>query len=405
MCAEVGNLPQVVLGGIFSYLSPKDLRSVAQVCRDWNSTSKLPWVCQSVARSILDLSEPCNGSWEEQLLILRRWKTWKPQEVSLPPPSRKYEREEFCVLLEDTTALEVVRADSSMRALFSVRNLFNHEELRQINVEQYGCADIFWGAVHGTIWTIRDVNGKIFQFDIKTGDCLNQFTGESVQPGSSSDIYANDYEIVTSVQNRVQIWDLQQRQLGQTFTIGEAREIWDIWRIGSTSNFVLCLAKTPGSLSLFAVSKKDSSIQSRIEVGFRAELQTFKSSGSYCSLLVGGELQVYEDSSDAQFRLVKTHRIQQSLSPWSGMTQMYKNWVCVHKGDVFRVFNVHDGQEVVSLKKDWGLEVRFQVNAQALVVFHMFGTPSGRFTSTKLCLYDFSRKVQQLPSQGACSVM
>ena len=405
MSAEVGGLPQCVLGYIFSYLPPKDLSCAAQVCRDWNSTTKLPWVCQSVARSILDLSEPCNGSWEEQLLILRRWKTWKPQEFSLPLPLRKYGMEEFCVLLEDTTALEVVRPDSSRQSLFSVRNLFNHEELRQIDVQQCGCADIFWGALYGTIWTIRDINGKIFQFDIKTGDCINRFDGEAVQEGSSSSIYADDQEIIASVQNRVQIWDLQQRRLSQAFTIGGAQENWDIWRICSTPNFILCLAKTPGSLFLFAINKKDPSIQTKMEVGFCAEPHTFKSSGSYCSLLVGGDLHVYEDSSDAQFRLVRTHCIQQSLSPWCGMTQMYKNWVCVHKGDAFRVFNVRDGQEVVSLKKDWGLEVRFQVNAQALVVFHMFGTPSGRFTSTKLCLYDFSGKVQQLPSKGPCSVM
>ena len=402
MCVGVSDLPQDVLGCIFSHLSPMDLGSAAQVCRGWNSTSKLSWVCQNVARSVLDLVDPCDGSWKEQVLILRRWKTWKPQEVPLSVAEKRYGSEECYVLLDDNTVLGVVRPDSHGQPPFSVQNLFNHKELRQINVQQYGCADIFWGAIQGTIWTIRDINGKIFQFDIKTGDCINQFVGEAVEDGSSSDIYANDQEIILSVRNKVQIWDLQQHRFSQTFAIGEAHEIWDIWRICSTPNFVLCLAKTPGSMSLFAINKKDPSIQTRIEVGFRAEPDTFKSCGSYCSLLIGGALDVYEDTPAAQFKLVRTHRIQENSSPCRGSAQMYKNWVCVHKNDVFSIFDVRSGQEVLSLKKDWGLEVRFQVQAQALLVFHTFGTTAGPITSTRLCFYNFSRKIQQLPSGGRC---
>jgi hypothetical protein len=405
MCAEVGDLPQEVLGYVFSYLSPKDLGRAAQVCRGWNSTSKLEWVWQHVARSVLDLSEPSQGSWKEQCQILLRWKAWEPQEVPLPVPTKKYGPEEFSVLLEDSSALEVVRPDSSRQSLFSVRNLFNHKELRQINVQQYGCADIFWGAAHGTIWTIRDINGKIFQFDIKTGGCVNQFSGEAVQNGNSSALYGNDHEIVASVQNRVQIWDLQQRRLSQTFMVGEGQENWDVSEICSTPNFVLCLARHLGSVSIFVVNKKDPSIQARIKIGFGFKPHSFKSSGSYCSLLIGRELRVYEDTPDSQFRLVGSHCVLESPAPWNGAVQMYRNWACVHKGDSFCIFDVRDGKEVVSLKKDWGLKVRFQVNAQALLVFHMFGTPSGRFTSTKLSLYDFSRKVQPLPSSGWCSVM
>ena len=188
--------------------------------------------------------------------------------------------------------------------------------------------------------------------------------------------------------------------------IGSAQENFGILRICSTPNFVLCLANMPGGpLFLFAINKKDPSIQTKIEVGDCTEPCTFKSSGSYCALLVGRELHVYEDSSDAQFRLVRTHHIQQGLPLWRGTTQMYKNWVCVYKDGLFCIFDVRNGQEVISLKKDWGSEVCFQVNARALLVFHMFGTMSGRFTSTKLCLYDFSKKVQQLPSSGGCSVM
>jgi hypothetical protein len=417
MCAEVGDLPQEVLGYIFSYLSPTDLGKAAQVCRGWNSTSKLEWVCQKIARSVLDLSEPSQGSWKEQCQILHRWKTWKPQEVALPPSTRHlmdryYGLEDFFVLLEDGTALEVVRSDPSRRSLFSVRNLLNREELRQINVQQYGCTDIFRGVVHGTMWTTRERDGKIFQFDIKTGDCINQFVGDAVPDGTSSAIYSNDHEIVASVRNRVQIWDLQQRQLSQTFTIEGGQEIWDVSEMCSTPNFVLCLAIQPRSQSIFAVNKKDPKLQTRIEVGFGVELNTFKSYGSYCSLLIRGQLHVYEDASDAQFRLVRTHCVQEVSGPWintvpstKGTVQMYRNWACVHKGDVFCIFDVRDGKEVVSLKGDWGLEVRFRVNAQALLVFHMFGTPSMQITSTKLCLYDFSRKVQPLPSSGWCSVM
>ena len=398
------SLPQDVLGYIFSFLNPEDLGSAAQVCRGWNSTSQLEWVCQNVARSILDLSEPSQGTWKEQCLSLHRWKMWKPLEVPLPFSS-VHTLEEFYVLLEDTTALEVVRPDSSRQSLFSVRNLITHEELRQINVQQYGCADIFWGAVHGTIWTIRDLNGKIFQFDIKTGECINQFTGEAVQDGQSSDIYSNDDEIIASVQNRGQIWDLQQRRLSQTFTIGEGEEIWDIWGTCSTPNFVLCLAKKPGSLFIFAVNKKDPRIQTRIEVGFGAKPNTFKSHGSYCSLLIQGELHVYEDTPDAQFQLVRTHRVQEVPGSWDGTVRLYRNWVCLHKVDTFCVFDVRSGKEVISLKKNWGFEVRFQVNAQALLVIHMVSDTFGRLKSTMPCLYDFSRRVQQKPSSGWCSFM
>jgi WD40 repeat protein len=401
MSVDATILPQDVLGYIFSYLNPEDLGRAACVCRGWNSTSSLEWVCRNVARSILDLSEPSRGSWKEQCSILRRWKAWKPQEVPLSS-CHAHGMEEFYVLLEDKTALEVVQPDSSRRSLFSVRNLFNHEELRQINVQQYGCADIFGVAVHGTMWTIRDTDGKIFQFDIKTGGCINQFIGEAVQDERLSDIYSNDYEIIVSVQNRVQIWDLQQRRLSQTFTIEEG---WEIWRTCSTPNFVLFLARQSESLVIFAVNKKDPKIQTRIEVGLGAELYTFKSYGSYCSLLIGGELHVYEDTPDAQFQLVRTHRVQEAPGGWNGTVQVYRNWVCVHKDDAFCIFDVRSGKEVLSLKKDWGLEVRFRVKAQAMLVFHMFGATSGFLKSTKLCLYDFSGRVQQQSSSGRCSTM
>lgn len=404
MSVDATGLSQDVLGHIFSFLDSEDLCRAAQVCRGWNTTSKLEWVWQNIACSILDLSEPSQGSWKKQCQILQRLKAWKPQNVvsmgngfhdELGPA-------EFRVFLEDNTVFEVTRHSLSSIFLFSVRNLTTKEKPRQFDVRQYGCAEIFQGSVHGTAWTIRDRSGKILQFDIGRGECINQFVGEAVPDGTSFALHSNALEIIASVQNRVQIWDLEQRRLVQTIAIDEG---WKIWGLCSTPNFVLCLASQSRSPALFAVNRKDPSIQTRLDLEAGYSPQSFKCCGSYCAMLTAGgrDLLVYEDSSDARFRLRRTIRIQGSASDNLGTVQMYKNWACVRQDNGFYIFDVRNGRQIVSRNLDRAV-VGLQVNAQALFVHRIFRDIDGVKRASTLSLSDFRERVQATSSSGACSV-
>ena len=402
MSVDVSDLSQPVLGYIFSFLDTKDLCRAAQVCKGWNTTSKLEWVWQNVACSILDLSEPSQGSWKKQCQVLQRLKAWKPQDVV--PVGEGFHNTlhlaEFRFFLEDNAVFEVTRQGLSR---FSVCNVTTGENLRQFDVEQYGCAEIFQGSVHGTAWTIRDRNGKILQFDIGRDECINQFVGEAVPDGASSALHSNAHEIIASVQNRVQIWDLEQRRLVQTIAIDEG---WEIGELCSTPNFVLCLASQSRSPALFAVNRKDPSIQTRLDLEAGYSLKSFKCCGSYCAMLTAGgrDLLVYEDSSDAQFRLRRTIRIQESPSDNLGTVQMYKNWACVRQDHAFYIFDVRNGRKIVSRRLDSSV-AGLQMNAQSLLILSHFYGEDLRLRSSSFSLYDFRERVQAIPSNGVSSVM
>jgi len=341
MNINAATLSQYVLGDIFSYLNPGELGRVAQVCRSWNATLKLDWIWQKVAQSILDLPEPTNGSWKEQCQLLHRWKTWKAQEVPFSYCSgseyarglMRLDSNEFALLLDDNTAIEVVRPDFSRPSLFSVRSLFSHEEFSQIDMEQHGFVGTYLKlAVYKEVLTARDMNGTIFQFDITTGECINKFCGGLVQTGQIGSIHSNDHEIIECDLNRVQIWDLQQPGPSQTFEIEKGQEIF---RIRSTPNFVVCMAyQAPlhacSTFSIFAVNKKNPAIQTRIilEEGslMNSLRKDYLSYGSNFTFLRhnGSQLHIYEDTPDAQFQLVTVLHIEGNPKS-EHKVKMYRN--------------------------------------------------------------------------------
>ena len=417
MSINAETLSQHVLGEIFSYLSPKDLGRVAQVCRSWNASLKLDWIWQNVAQSILDLPEPTNGSWKEQCQILHRWKTLKAQEVSFSYRSgsqdarslMRLDKNEFAVLLDDNTAIEVVRPDPSRSSLFSVRNLFSHEEFCQIDMEQYGFVGTYMQlAVYNDVLTARDKNGTIFQFDVTTGACINQFDGGLARTGQIGVIHSNGHEIIECDLNRVQIWDLQQPGICQTFEIEEGQEIF---QVRSTPNFVVCIAyqaplQALSPCSIFAVNKKDPTIQTRISLEEGSPMNVlgrdYLSYGANFTFLRqnGTELHIYEDTPDAQFQLVKVVHIRGNPRYESTM-RMYRNWVCVYNDGAFRIYDVRNGRKISSIKIDWGDYCTFKLGAQGMLVSSMFYDEHNRRDT----FYDFSGKVQQLPSSRWCTVM
>jgi hypothetical protein len=392
MSINAANLPKEVLGYVFSYLDLQSLGRAAQVCQGWNVAQKTDWLWHNLCRSILDLPTTSQSSWKEQYQILLRWRNWEAEEEPLSTPSKAGSRFEFFTFLKDDTVLEVVRPDPSKPSLYSVRNLRNHEEVRQIDLESHGCGQILDAAVCESTWTILDANGKIFQFNVGTGMCINQFSGDPIQDGRSCNIYCNDHEIVSNVGNRVQIWDLQQRRLRQTFEIAEDQEIW---RLCSTTHFALCFCaiQETGSTFVLAVNKYDPSLQTRTEE--RVEPCSFQSYGAYCSFLTEeGQLHVYEDTPDAQFRLVRAHAIQMAPSQQQGVVQMYRNWVCVSKDDVVEIFDVRTGATIASRNPNWGTIARVQINAQAVLFYH-FPRGTHSVESSGCSLYDFRRRIQQ----------
>jgi hypothetical protein len=399
MTINAADLPRHVLGSIFSCLDPQSLSRAAQVCRTWNEAQGADWVWQNVARSILDFPTTPQCSWKGQCQTLHSWKAGKATEVLLSTSPRFFKQDDDFVILEDNTAVEVVRTRCSRPVLYSVRNLANGQELGQIDPAKEGCERPFGvdSALYGTTWVILDANGKIFQFDIRTGTCINKFRGD-FRPGMTdmSSIYCNDHEIVTTVENWVQIWDLQQRGLSQTFQISEDQRIF---RTRSTQNFVLCSVSQSESFFILAINKKDPSVRIRTEG--EVDPVSLESNGTHCSFLTReGELHVYEDTPDAQFRLVRTHRIHEAPCKRFEAVQMYRNWVCVRKDDVLRIFDVRTGAEIATLKKeDWRTKgLLFRINAQMLLVCRMPGDLDP-VQEKSYILYDFAGRIRRLPTE------
>ncbi len=411
-------LCQAALGEIFSYLEPKDLGRVSQVCRNWNAALKLDCVWQSVARSILDLPKPSNVSWKEQCQILHRWKTGNVRVVPLPV----FSYGGIC-FFDDNSAFEMVVLDLSRPNTYLVRDLFSLEELSRIDLAQYGIAcypsvlgaslkySFGASAIHGSVWTILCKDGGIFQFDLKTGACINQFPAEVGQVphmGRERAICSNDHEIITSVSNRVKIRNLQEPQRIQTFDVEEGQ---GINRLFSTPHFVVCVAykkgDRKGAYIAFAVNKKNPTIRTRIELKRGSYMNlACQNQGSYCSFPMsnGGvpEVCIYEDTPDEQFRLARTFSIKGSLegSSLSDVMRMYGNWLCVSKVGVFLLFDVRNGREILSFKVDSPYRSLFQLDAQGILAYDLFclGKQDRRF-------YDFSGRVRQLPLSTWCTVM
>jgi hypothetical protein len=382
-----------VLGGIFSYLTPEDVCRAAQVCRSWNAAQKSDWLWQELARSILDLPKPLQGSWKDQCRIFHCWKTGRAKQTTLPVESQ-ISHGDFGVL-EDNTAFELSVLDPTSPLLYSVRNLANGEVLRTIDLGQWGCGHIADFVLYGTRWAIVDRKGAIFQFDIGTGTCINQFNGET-SPGMARHIHCNDREIVSTVGNWVQIWDLQQPTLSQFFEIGSMREIW---HVRSTPNYVVCVGslRQTDSVSIIAVNKKDHLKEIRIEGP--TDHFSLQSYGVFCAFLtMGGKLCVWEDLPDEEFKLVRTISTtgKSSLKDtlWPGTVQMYRNWACVSKGNVFRVFDIRTGAEIAAPRKNF--VDAFRLNGQTLLARHTDMGPFLEGTNTYR-LYDFRERVRQLP--------
>lgn len=394
MSISAVDLPQEVLCYIFSYLEPKDLCRAAQVCRSWNVAQKTDGLWQNLCRSILDLQMPFRGSWKEQYQVLHRWETGDLREVYFPTISKFFHEIGDFTILEDNTAIGVIPLSHITPLLYSVRTLANGKELATIDLEQWGCCQISDSELCGTTWTIVDERAKIFQFNICTGVCLNRFEGD-FEPGRAPHLHCNDQEIVTAVGNRVRIWDLQHRRLGQVF---EVASIQEISVIRSTPNYVFCfcLIQEGEPEFILAVNKKDPTKQIRIEGN--AVPYSMESCGVYFSFLtVEGTLCVYEDEPSVDLQLIRTLRIVETPTPWPGTVQMYRNWVAVSKDEVFRVFDVRTGNEIALPSKDRGYDFRF--NAQTVLFRCAFADSSGMWTNA-FCLYDFGGSVRQLSTEG-----
>lgn len=399
-------LPQDILGSIFSYLNPQDLGRAAQVCQSWRAAQEQNWVWQNVTRSILDMPTPTQDSWKRQCQVLCRWKTGRPKEIvrfpiELPVLFEQiiYDRRADYTVLEDSSSLELVQLDPRSSSVFSVRNLADEKPLKKIDLKLHGCDGIADSALYGTTWTIVDIRGKIFQFDISTAACINNQFSMDVEPDRLVTIHSNDQEIVSTVGNKVYVWDLQQRRLVHSF---EVSEILEILRIRSTKNFVLCFARTATNDCVIAINKIDPVVQIRIDVQFAA--CSLESSSSYYSFLTrGGDLHIYRDTADAQLQVVAIHHIFDIPDQGFTSVQMYRNWVGVNKGGELRLFDVRTGHEIGVLQNLLQDGDSFRINAEALVVRHirLYLDLNMHMQQDKVySLCDFGRRVQRMPTEN-----
>jgi WD40 repeat protein len=194
----------------------------------------------------------------------------------------------------------------------------------------------------------------------------------------------------------VQIWDLQRPTLSQFFEIGSMREIW---HVRSTPNYVVCVGslRQTDSVSIIAVNKKDHLKEIRIEGP--TDHFSLQSYGVFCAFLtMGGKLCVWEDLPDEGFKLVRTisptGKSSLKATLWPGTVQMYRNWVCVSKDNVFRIFDVRTGAEIAAPRKNF--VDAFRLNGQTLLARHTDMGPFLGGANTYL-LYDFRERVRQLP--------
>jgi hypothetical protein len=366
-------LPQYILAEIFSYLTPEDLCTAAQVCRDWNVAQKADCLWKRHALAILD-RETSQKSWKEQYRTLYHWKTGECKPVPL------WAEGNVCgkfTLLEDNSAFELIRRyPDPAPTKVQVRNLVSRE-LRIIDLEPYGFEE-YCSELHGSILTVWDTKGKILQFDVTTCVCVNQFNTEPFHS-----LYCNDSEIITVAENKVRILDQQKSKLDLTFKIPVDHKIQTAV---STPNFLIYVDYS--SYFLFAVNKHNPANQcqlgGRVD-GFTLEHACLEGCGSYCAALMNnGELLIYEEASQAEIRLKKTYLISKNLSNYCGHIYMYRNWVCVQKDGMFCVYDVRTGDEIT--KPIMLGHCDFRTNAKILIVRKLGRDKGLPFIST---LYDF----------------
>lgn len=415
MDVSIAVLQKDSLVNIFSYLDIEGLGAVAQVCKFWKEAREVDSLWRKFCVSVFDLHEPLQGSWEKQCQSICRWKTGKYERSSMAGRSLTFRFIDSAhslsrlSLLEDNTAFEVVleKDEGSSGGVFSVRDL-KGRELRKITLGQQRY-EIGEFALNGTTLTVvtqppmcNGTNRGIFQFDIRTGNCLGSASVEFEQ-STIQCLYVSGHEVVMAVGNNVQIWDPQQHRVIQAFQVPELHAIGHIC---STQNYILCIDTESWPTNfILAINKKDPLKRIRVheerqdftcpQASSIIVGSTMTSSGGYCSFFTADEnLHIYKEApDDVSFRRVRTI---DGFSSLSKTARMYRNWVCVNKNKEIQIFDIRTGEQIAHLEKqDWTADTDFRINTQMLILRNKnTSRVDGMFTEkTVHTVYNFGRGV------------
>lgn len=405
MFTNASELPSDILFNIFSYLQePRDLRASQQVCRSWNAVMRTDAIWKHHSQVFLNHPELLADSSEEQYGIIHRWVDWQPKKRSL---TFAYDGDPFHLFLSKGNLLRATFHKENP-AVILVFNLEKNEEICRIDLASYGCGELQCWMGHGTTAGILDTSGKIFLFNTLTGECCNKIDAGLLPPQNGftliemSDRDVMRYTSTFGGEPLVQIWDLKKIQAPQTYTIPENHQIYGV---NSTANFLILNARNIETRKeyIVALNKRDLSLQDPVGKTLMIDDQFgdnwwykwhFACTEDYCCLVtMKGDLHVYQDRS-SELQLVQSIKlsVDSDSTPLidERFVQIFQNWVFVKYKNLFRVFDVRTGANIVS--REWN-DKSFVVdlNCRALAVSHDV------FSRQHKCdLYDFSPSIRQL---------
>ena len=397
------DFPLECLSYIFSFLEPKDVPRAARVCKKWNEALKADWLWESHCLTYLDRATPLRDSWKERFKVFRNWTNGLAEVTHYPPSYKTWHTFHVFTVLDDNTCLEIYPDPENPRT-YIVRNLVNNEQVRRIDLKEFGCSNVIATDLHDTTWVALDDQRRIFCFDIQTGVCTQRIPS-SVSTSTFSKIEYNGQEIIRADDHEIKIWNARTAQLEQTIDISQ---FGAPWTLRSTRNFVIGTFGAVGWIQGFAIQKNDHSKWEQPVEG-ALEACCVDSKGSRVAFLTStGQVKVFEDIPDKGLALTQTliAFTPPAAGTRFGRVHIYRNWLFVSRGDTLHIWDLRTGIKLSELKclvdgSD------FCANAQLLFTRQVLGDPHFH-QEYSYSLYDFGRGVSRLnvhKAETKCVIM
>jgi hypothetical protein len=383
----VNAFPDKFLTYLFPLLDTRDLLTAGCVSTQWNRVQKTDELWRKHCLSFLDNAEPLEGSWKKRFSVINNWmKTLAEKTVLANSFKDWYEYHNF-ILLEDNTPLEIYRTGESD---FTVGNIKNGEtHLISIDLQDDKISN---ATLDGQTWVVLTSKGKIFFYDIPTGQCLKQMAvpiEDSVKLPWEK-IKCNENDILVANEKAISVLNAHTGLLEDTIDISKYRVLCDMV---STPNFIICKCRYPDTYysKVIFIRKKDHQIAETKKV----TSDFIASYGSYLAVFYeeGYALRFKDDGEE----IVEIHdgvRPYGASSGYSINHFVYKNWLLLSKSKILTVFDIKTGERFSTIPTEEGSLKVCTNGKQLLTRYNAFS------------LYNFERPTTQLDPQKykKCSI-
>jgi WD40 repeat protein len=265
-------------------------------------------------------------------------------------------------VLDDNTAVEVISPNLDHPHQYIVQNIVTKKATCTIDLQEVGCDRIMAGGLQGSILTLFDKQGKIYQFNILEGDCFSMMQGAPLSSDEAV-FHFNSQEIVTAYDSQITIWNRKTSSLKQTIAISTL----DIIGIASTPHFIIIVSSpyTSHRPSVSSIRKKDLKIEVLDEnIDWWGSLE---SSGNICAFLSSeGVVKTFKDESEESLMPSHTFTLKSANAGKGGCLYIAQNWLGVSHNGFLRLWDVETGNEISTFDIGQNFPTFFRTNGEVL---------------------------------------